>query len=240
MARVVTTTSIAKSLELQLLRTGITHEEVGAGCARAAAAHLAAVCVHPVHVGRARAALRASDTRVCAAIGFPGGQDVVETRRDAATRAAREGAHELAIMLDHSVLRAGDAVAIVEELAVLLGAVSRQALESGRASGHVTIVVETMLIDLVTLAPLFEQLHESPAGFVQTSTGAQPRQLTEEHVRRLRQALPSDIGIKAVGGISDHGHAVDLIAAGAARVGTGSAIAIVEQERQHRQVASTS
>ncbi len=229
--------SIAKSLELHLLQPLITRDEVRAGCLRARDAHLATVCVWPVHVALAAAALAGSDTRVRAAIGFPYGQDTADAKLAACDRALIDGASELAIMLDHSALGAGgDPDAARAEVDRVLGHAWWSALNSARGGADLTIVLETTMLDLDHVRPVLRRLHDTPAGFLQTGSGHQPRAVTEQHVRTLREHLPADIAIIAVGGVATLEDAEALVAAGAVRVGSGSAVTIIGQERHVREV----
>jgi deoxyribose-phosphate aldolase len=232
--------SIAKSLELHLLQPLVTREEVRLGCLRAREAHLASVCVWPAHVALAAAALAGSDTRVRAAVGFPFGQDRPDTKLAACDLALSEGASELAIMLDHSALGAGgDPEAARAELDRVLGHAWWSALNSARGRAELTIVLETTMLDLEHVRPVLQRLHESPAGFLQTGSGHQPRAVTEQHVRELREHLPADIAIIAVGGIATLEDAEALVNAGAVRVGSGGAVTIIGQERHAREVRDT-
>lgn len=225
--------SVAKSLELHLLQPLVTREEVQAACRRAADAHLASVCVWPVHVRLAAEVLAGSDTRIRAAIGFPYGQDHVDVRVAACDRAIDDGAHELAVMLDQSLVGPR---ALVGELDRLLGHAWWSSLSSARGRGELTIVLETTMMNPETLTPALERLRESPAGFLQTGSGHQPRAVTEQHVRELRELLPHDIAIIAVGGIATYADAETMLAAGAVRVGSGTAVGIVDQERHAREI----
>lgn len=230
--------SIAKSLELHLVRPLITRDEVLAGCAQAAAAHLAAVCVWPTHVAAAAAALAGSDTRIRAAIGFPFGQDAPSTKLVACQRALADGAHEVAVMLDHSTLGStsgqAEPTAALEELDRLLEHAAWSSLTAARGRAELTIVLEAMLLAPEVMAPLLTHLHDSPVGFVQTGSGHQPRAVTEHDIRVLRDLAPADIAIVAVGGVATLTDAAALIVAGAIRVGSGSATLILEQERRSR------
>jgi deoxyribose-phosphate aldolase len=230
--------SIAKSLELHLLQPLVTREEVVAACERAGAAHLAAVCTWPVHVPLAAQVLAGSDTRIRAAIGFPYGQDHVDVRIAACDRAIRDGAHELAVMLDHSLVEdeAAGPEALAAEVDRLLGHAWWSSLNSARGRGELSVVLETTMLELAQLRPVLERLHDSPAGFLQTGSGHQARAVTERHVRELRELLPHDIAIVAVGGVATFGDAEAMLAAGAVRVGSGAAVAIVDQERHAREV----
>lgn len=232
--------SIAKSLELHLLQPLITRDEVRAGCRRAAETHLASVCVWPAHVSVAAELLAGTDTRVRAAIGFPYGQDAAAIKLAACDRALADGASELAVMLDHSALGAGgDATAAREELDRVLGHAWWSALNAARGRAELTLVLETTMVDLNLLVPLFDRLHDSPAGFLQTGSGHQHRAVTEQHVRDLRERLPADIAIVAVGGVATYEDASALIAAGAVRVGSGAAPTIISQERHAREVRNS-
>lgn len=229
--------SIAKSLELHLLQPLITRDEVRAGCERARDSHLATVCVWPVHVPLAASVLGGTDTRVRAAIGFPFGQESPDVKLAACDRALTDGAGELAVMLDHSALGAGgDAAATRAELDRVLGHAWWSALNSARGRAELTVVLETTMLDLEVVRPVLDRLHESPAGFLQTGSGHQPRAVTEQHVRSLREQLPADIAIVAVGGIATYDDAQALVAAGAVRVGSSSAVTIIDQERHAREV----
>lgn len=232
--------SIAKSLELQLLRPLVTRAEVHAGCEQAAAAHLAAVGVWPTHVTLASEVLAGTDTRVRAAIGFPFGMEAGSVKLAACDRALADGADELAIMLDHSPFADGGMPAeAIAELELLLAHAGWSTLRGSRGGGELTIVVETSMVELDVLTPVLERMHESPAGFLQTGTGHQAHAVTDREIRDLRDPLPSDIAIIAVGGIASLDDAHNLLTAGAVRVGSGAALAILDQERRAREARTT-
>lgn len=229
--------SIAKSLELHLVGSLVTREQVRVGCERAGEAHLASVCVWPAHAALAAEVLAGSDTRVRAAIGFPYGQDTVELKLAACDRALADGAHELAIMLDHSVLdgiASGAADAMRDELERVLQHSWWAGINAARGRAQVTIVLETTMLDLPAVAPVFAALADSPAGFLQTGAGHQPRAISPEHVRALREVLPADVAVVAMGGIATLEDANAMLTAGAVRVASGAAAAIAEQERLER------
>lgn len=231
--------SIAKSLELHLLRPMITRAEVRAGCEQAATAHLAAVCVWPSHVALAAEVLAGTDTRVRAAIGFPFGTDAGSVKLAACDRAIADGAEELAIVLDHSPFaEGGTASDAVAELELLLAHAGWSTLRGTRGSGELTIVIETTMVDHDALVPVLERMHDTSAGFLQTGTGHQPLSVSDQHIRSLRERLPADIALVAVGGIASLDDASGLLVAGCVRVGSGSAIAIMDQERRARVTSS--
>lgn len=228
--------SIAKSLELSLLGPNVTCADVASGCELAAAHHLAATCVYPVHVRHAVGVLAGADTRVCAAIGFPLGHETIDTRLHAIEQALADGAHEVAVMLNHSAIVGGEIDEVCREVDRICAATFRESLTSTRGRGHLTLVVESTLYDCESLAPLWARMHDTSVGFLQTASGYLPRAVTEDHVQALRELLPADVAIKAVGAVGTLDDALGLLAAGAVRIGSGSAVVIAQQEREARQV----
>lgn len=226
--------SIAKSLELQLLRPAITRDDVASGVADAVAHHLASACVFPVHVAAAAREAAGSDTRLVAVIGYPCGQDTVRTRLASAEQARIDGADEVAVVLDHSLLVAGDVDEARRELDAIVSSEYWSSLISTRGHGQLTIVAETGELACSRLAPLWQDMHDTVVGFVQTSSGSQARAVTADHVRELRDLLPAGVAIKAVGGVATLVDALALLNAGAVRIGTGSAIAIACEEQEER------
>jgi deoxyribose-phosphate aldolase len=66
------------------------------------------------------------------------------------------------------------------------------------------------------------------AGFVKTSTGFGPAGAKVEHVRLMRSAVGPEIGVKAAGGIRTYQDAIDMIEAGADRIGASAGISIIQ------------
>jgi len=69
------------------------------------------------------------------------------------------------------------------------------------------------------------------AGFVKTSTGFGPSGATVQAVRLMRETVGERLGVKAAGGIRDYATAMELIRAGANRIGASASIQIVEGAR---------
>jgi len=72
---------------------------------------------------------------------------------------------------------------------------------------------------------------EAGVDFVKTSTGFAPNGgATVRHISLMREVLPSNVGIKASAGIKTRQQTIDLINAGADRIGTSSGRAILTSE----------
>jgi deoxyribose-phosphate aldolase len=70
--------------------------------------------------------------------------------------------------------------------------------------------------------------------FLKTSTGYAKIGATVEAVTMMRKHLPGNINIKASGGIRNYEFAMQLIEAGAERLGCSASIDIVEGEKSSK------
>ena len=80
-------------------------------CAKATDPHgpVAAVCVWPQFVGRAREALKGSPVRIATVVNFPaGGEDVERASSTTCNEALGDGANEIDLVLPYEAVRRGD------------------------------------------------------------------------------------------------------------------------------------
>ena len=73
-----------------------------------------------------------------------------------------------------------------------------------------------------------EIIREAGGDFIKTSTGTAPGGATVEDIRLIRHVVGADIGVKAAGGIRTTEQAMEMLDAGASRIGTSNAVGIVE------------
>lgn len=67
------------------------------------------------------------------------------------------------------------------------------------------------------------------AGFVKTSTGFGTAGATMSDVRLMKDTVGEGIGVKASGGIRSSREAMEMIEAGADRIGASSGVSIMEE-----------
>jgi deoxyribose-phosphate aldolase len=92
----------------------------------------------------------------------------------------------------------------------------------------VKVIIETTCLPKEEKVIACRLVKEAGADFVKTSTGFFGRGACVEDVRLMRQTVGSDFGVKAAGGIRTYADAVTMIEVGANRIGTSTAVAIVE------------
>ena len=68
--------------------------------------------------------------------------------------------------------------------------------------------------------------------FMKTSTGYAEKGASVEDVQLMRKELPAQVQIKASGGIRTYAFAMELVEAGATRIGCSGSLTIVAQENE--------
>ena len=222
---------LAKALESTLLRPNATRADVEALCDEAASLHLAAVAVLPAHVAPATAWLRGSDVKVVALVSFPFGADTPAVKAAAAEAAAADGADEIEVMMALSLFLTGDVNAVRDELGAIVRAARLRTVASGRRPTVVRGVVETAYLDDRRIRLAARVLKAAGVDAAVTSTGLAPKSASPLDVELLRDELDGLV-IKAAGGIRSLRDAHDLLAAGATRLGSTAAAALLQQARR--------
>lgn len=218
----------ARVLDHTLLAPGATPADVERLCAEASEHAFASVCVNGVHVRRCAERLEGSAVEVCTVVGFPLGANDSRVKSHEARLALASGARELDMVMQIGALKAGELALVAQDIAgVVAVARAERAL--------VKVILETGLLspeELVTACRLAE---EAGADFVKTSTGFGPRGASRADVERMRECVGSRLGIKAAGGIRTLDFALELLEAGATRLGSSSSVALVREAHASEQ-----
>lgn len=222
----LTRETFARMIDHTLLRPDATRGEIRQLCLEAEAHGFGTVCVNPAYVALAVRELEGSSVKVCTVIGFPLGATSVAAKAAETRQAALDGAVEFDVVINLGALKEGDAAYLQNEL----GEVTASA-RSIRGDALVKVIIETAL--LTDDEKLFgcRVAASRGADFVKTSTGFGPGGATADDVRLLRNAAGGAMGVKASGGIRDLAAALEMVAAGANRIGTSSGVQIIKQWR---------
>lgn len=210
---------LARHIEHTLLRPEATAAAVEALCREALDHRFLGVCVAPCRVALAARLLAGSGLLPVTVVGFPLGSATAGVKALEAARAVEDGAAELDMVLNVGALREGDEQAVAADIAAVVRAAS------GRP---VKVILETALLTGAEKVRACALAADFGAAFVKTCTGFAGGGATVEDVRLLRATIPAHMGVKASGGIRTRAQALELLAAGAARLGTSSSPAIVQ------------
>jgi deoxyribose-phosphate aldolase len=219
----------AKTVDHTLLKPDATEEDVRRVCREAAHYHFAAVCVLPCYVRLAARELRGTDVKVATVVSFPLGADTTMVKAAAIRDAIQGGASEIDVVMNISKFLSGEFAYVAEELASLNGEVSAVAMNNGLNDAVLKVIVETGYLTDKMKRLAVQMVTASGADFVKTATGFGPTVATTEDVALLREEAPEGLAVKASGGIRTLEEALDLLNAGASRLGTSGSVEIMRE-----------
>lgn len=218
----MTSAQLAASLDSTNLRLDASAAEIDALCLEALRLNFACVMIYPASVPLAAAALAGSRMKIGTVIGFPSGRFSTAAKSAEIDAMAAAGAHEVDIVMNYAALRDGDLKLVDAELRAL----------SQRAHNHgqlVKVIVETCYLDADQRLTALRLCEDAGVDFIKTSTGFGSAGAKVEHIAAWAAARRGSIQLKASGGIKTLADARALLAAGATRLGTSNAAAILAE-----------
>lgn len=181
----------------------------------------AAVCVNPCWISVAAAVVHGSPVRVASTIGFPLGANSISVKRLEAEEAIRLGAQELEMVINVGALKSGERRLVQNEIE----SITRIAHDHGAI---IKVILEMPLLTLEEKILSCQLCLAANADFVKTATGFMGG-ATEDDVALMRGVVGNQAGVKAAGGIRSAAAVNAMLDAGADRIGTSSALAIMKE-----------
>ena len=217
----------ASYLDSTNLRLDATDADLNLLCADARRYEFAAVMLYPASVALAADALVGSPVHVGTVIGFPHGRSPRAAKELEIRTAAKAGAHEVDIVMNYAELREGRSAEVAAELD-RLASVARSFWLVAK------VIVETCYLDRAQKLAALALCEDAGVDFIKTSTGFGAEGATVDDVKLFADHRRGTIRIKAAGGIKTLAQAHALLTAGADRLGTSNAVALVlEQAGSH-------
>jgi deoxyribose-phosphate aldolase len=204
------------------LKPETTEAELAVACDEAVALGIGQLCVQPALVLPAVRRLAGCTPRVAvvSVAGFPHGASMPEVKAREAALAVEQGAAEVDMVLNRGWLKGGDLARAEADVAAVVRAA---------AGRPVKVILETAALTPAEARAGCRVAEAAGAAFVKTSTGFGYGGATVEAVRLLAEAVGGRLGVKASGGIRTAAAARAMLEAGATRLGTSSAPAILAE-----------
>ena len=218
----------AKLIDYTLIRASGTADDVITLCREAKKFHFAAVVVLPFWVGLAVKELEDSDIKVCTTVGFPHGASTRSTKVHEARNAVTNGAEELDVVMNIGAFRSGDIDYVRREISDIVSAANLSGMTQDAKRTLVKVIIETPYLTKDEKILACNVVRDAGADFIKTSTGTAQNGSDVEDIRLIRSVVGPSMGVKAAGGIRTVEHAMDLLDAGANRLGTSTGVAIVQ------------
>ncbi len=218
-------TSLAQSIDQTLLKPTVGLAE-GAEWIAANRGHgFATLCVSPFLVPTAAISLAGTETAVCSVAGFPLGYAVTVAKAHEAALLAELGCREVDMVVNIGALLEGDEGYVLADIGAVVAAVER----ASSGTSTVKVILETAYLEEADIVLGCRLAERAGAAFVKTSTGFGPRGASVRDVEIMRATVGADIGVKAAGGIRDLETALEMLDAGANRLGTSAGIEILAE-----------
>ncbi|NLY20949.1 MAG: deoxyribose-phosphate aldolase [Tissierellia bacterium] len=199
-----------------LLKADATEDKILELCDDAIEYKFKAVCVNPYWVRLCKEKLINSDVLVATVIGFPLGANTSKIKALETEDAIVNGANEIDMVINIGELKNGNYEAVLNDI--------KAVVEAAKDKAIVKVIIETALLNDEEIVKACELAKDAGANFVKTSTGFSTSGAKLEDVRLMKNTVGDELEVKASGGVSDIDTAIEMIKAGATRIGTSAGV----------------
>jgi deoxyribose-phosphate aldolase len=188
-----------RCLDLTDLTETCSDHAIDALCAKALTPHgpVAAVCVWPQFVSRARDPLKGSGVAIATVVNFPAGGEDSNRIIDDVHESLTDGANEIDLVIPYRAVRRGELDVAAEMVAAV-----RDVVDSGRL---LKVILETgELVEPALIETASRVAIEAGADFIKTSTGKTAVSATPQAAEIMLNAIKASgrpVGLKPSGGI---------------------------------------
>jgi deoxyribose-phosphate aldolase len=211
---------LAKMIDQTVLKADATKEEIIALCEESIKYEFACVMINPCNIKLCKEILKDSGVLIGTVIGFPLGQNIIESKVSEAKTAIENGAKEIDYVLNISELKSNNLEYIKKEM--------EQITKLAHDNDTICkVIIETCYLSEENIYAVCRIAAEVGIDFVKTSTGFGSAGATAEHIRLMKKTVGEKVKVKASGGVRNLEFAKELIEAGADRIGTSNGVGIV-------------
>jgi deoxyribose-phosphate aldolase len=211
-----TRSEVAQMVDHTLLKPEATPEQLVALVAEAQTLGAYSVCVSPNQLPLTST----GSLKVAVVCGFPSGAHQGEVKAAEAARSVADGADEIDMVIDLALATTGRYDAVQGEIAAVRAAAPAPVV--------LKVIIESAALTDEQIVGVCQAAEAAGADFVKTSTGFHPAGGATTHaVELMAKTVGGRLGVKASGGIRSTDTALEMIAAGATRLGVSGTAAIL-------------
>lgn len=213
---------VAEIIDHTLLKPDATSQQIKQLCDEAMKYNFASVCINPIHVKYAVNRLADSPVKVGTVIGFPLGAVTVDDKIREATKAIDDGATEVDMVINIGAVKEGNDNLVEREIASIVNAAHGRGVLC-------KVIIEAGLLNDEEKERVSLLAKKAGADYVKTSTGFTAGGATAADVRLMRKTVGRKMGVKAAGGIRSYSQLMEMVSAGANRIGTSASVSMMEE-----------
>jgi len=216
---------LAKMIDQTLLKPFATVEDFRIHCQKSAEYNFKIVAINPAPVLICKEFLKGSDVLVGAAIGFPLGQNTIETKHFETIDAIRNGADEIDYVINITELKNKNYSYIEKEMEEIVSTCRKNKVTS-------KVIFENCYLTDEEKKELCRIAVNIKPDFIKTSTGFGTGGATIEDVLLMKSIVGDSVKVKVAGGIRSLEAALKMLEVGADRIGTSSGTQIIDDYRK--------
>jgi deoxyribose-phosphate aldolase len=210
-----------KLFDHTILKLSTTDDVIIEECKKSCEYNVASVVVQPAYISLISGLLKGTSVKPGVPIGFPHGGHTTETKVFESKKAFSDGARELDMVINILKLHSKDYDYVRDDI--------QQVVKVGHGEGAIVkAILCTGYLSQEEMVIGCQLAEEAGADFVKTSTGFDPSGALPENIKLMRNTVSPSVGVKAAQGVSTFEKAIEMIEAGANRLGTSSTFKIIE------------
>jgi deoxyribose-phosphate aldolase len=215
---------LAGYIDHTLLEATATKEQIEQLCREAIDFGFCAVCVNPRWLSEVAEQLHGSKVKVGGVVSLPFGADTTKIKVAQAKEAIFAGADEIDMVADLAAIIQGDRRYLFGQLQSVL-----RMCRLMKPAVLLKVIIESAALTNEQKIFACEMAQQVGVDFIKTSTGFHPAGgATVEDVKLMKETAPN-CKIKAAGGIRNLKQALEMIDAGAERIGTSCGVQILNE-----------
>lgn len=162
------------------------------------------------------------DAKISAVVGFPLGAMSTSAKAYETKAAIEDGASEIDMVIEIGRLKEGDYDYVIEDI---------KAVKKACGDNILKVIIETCLLTEEEIVKACKLSVKAGADYVKTSTGFSTGGAKASDVALMRKTVGENIGVKASGGIHTASQALEMVNAGASRIGASKSIEICSEDK---------
>ena len=215
----------ARLIDHTNLHADATEADMVKLCDEAKHYHFKMVAINQTQSAFCAKQLEGTDIDTGAAIAFPLGQTSIAAKAFETRDAIEQGANEIDYVVNLTEVKEGHWDYVEKEMESIV-AICREANIPSK------VIFENCYLTNEEKIKLCEIARNVEPTFIKTSTGFGTGGATVEDVRLMKEHVGDKVQVKAAGGIRTAEAFLDMIRAGATRIGCSAGVSIIEELRQ--------
>ncbi|EHL18666.1 deoxyribose-phosphate aldolase [Peptoanaerobacter stomatis] len=209
---------IFPKIDHTVLKAFTTWSDIAKLCDEAIKYGMASVCVPPCYIKKIKDTY-GDKINVCTVIGFPLGYNTTDVKVFETKKAIEDGAGEVDMVINICEVKNNNFSYIENEIKQIRLAAKDVILK---------VIVETCYLTDEEKEKLCKIVSDTKADYIKTSTGFGTGGASLQDIALFKKHISNDVKMKASGGIKTKADMENYINAGCSRIGTSSAISLID------------